>query len=232
MNWSSQRQLNYLISLEKKEVLTDKDIILISTFSKEQDRSILSKDEEISIKSEVASQLVRFESEFCKNVLLNLTYDENVLVRVEACDSLCIYNDKEVFNRLLELSTKDRCLVRNYAVMSMADVAVNGDFNINKTIELLWINLLREKSKRVKMGYYYAFCVLGNREYYDVILQHLSHNTCQIRCVAINNLLELVEEDEYDKTLQCLIDCEKNEKDTVVRNSLSKAINHIKSRMN
>lgn len=231
MNWSAQKQLDYLKSLEKKEELTDDDMALLSTFSKDQERSVLSKDEEISIKSELASQLVRFESDFCKKLLLNLTYDADVLVRVEACDSLCIYNDREVFNCLQKLSMKDRFLVRSYAVTSMADVAVNGAFDFKEVLQLLKSNFSREKSVYVKLRYYYAFCILGEREYYDVILQHLHHKNYQIRCCAINLLMDLIKENEYVKTLQSFIECEENEKTIAVQSSLAKAISKIKLKM-
>lgn len=227
MNWTAQKQLDYLKSLEKKSELTSDDITLLSKLSKVEASDILSKDEEISIKCELASQLVRFESDFCRNILLNLTNDNVALVRVEACDSLCVYRDREVFNRLFELSTEDEFLVRGYAVMSMADVAANGKFDFKEVIQLLKNNVSKEKSIYVKMCYYYAFCVMGEHKYYDIILQHLSHKFYYIRLFSISLLLELIREDDYDKTLQCFIQCKKSEKVKDVQQTLSRAIDQI-----
>lgn len=227
MNMTAQMQLDYLKSLATKSELTGDDITLLSELSKVEASDILSKDEEISIKCELASWLVRFESDFCRNILLNLTNDNAALVRVEACDSLCVYRDREVFNRLLELSTTDEFLVRGYAVMSMADVAANGKFDFKEVIQLLNNNVSKEKSIYVKLCYYYAFCIMGERQYYDIILQHLSHRFYYIRLFSISSLLELMSEDDYDKTLKCFLQCENSEKVKEVKQTLSRAIDQI-----
>ena len=121
--------------------------------------------------------------------------------------------------------------MRSYAVMSMADVAVNGDFDFEEVIQLLTNNLSSEKSIHVKISYYYAFCALGKREYYDVILQHLFHKAYQIRLFSISLLLQLIKKEDYEKTLEYLITCEKNEKFKDVRNTLLRAIDTVKAKL-
>lgn len=214
-----------------------KQKVVLSASDKTEIRKIIEKlnnmnesipvDERISYKSDLAAGLVRFEDEFSRSILLELTYDESYLVRAEACDSLCVFCDNEVFDRLVELSISDKYLVRSYAVMSAADITKSKGTGIDKSLCIFQAGYSKEKSVHVKVAYCYAFCLLGQSEYLYKLFDALDNRKPYIKSFALSALVEVTNADNYNVVVKHLNKCINAEKDIAFRGLLSKTVEKL-----
>ena len=194
MSWSDDEKYDYLDNQIDPENMTDDDLDKLEYFA---------KDGDATIRMMVAGLLISAPHKRAEPILIPLIDDKSGIVRVCACESLGISRSQVVLEKLLAKAHADRYyLVRGYAVVAAAEVAINinqQDFARN----YLKNRLKKEKNKRVQIDYYYAFCLLGEEDYYKNILANLNDRPW-IRMPVVNNLRDIINPNNRDEICQAL----------------------------
>lgn len=116
MNADTIDEWRHIVKLESKEGYSVEDVRVLSKLAQ-------SADSEIRLRT--AEVLVAVAPEWSESLLIGLSKDNDELVRASACDSLGISENVEVYSLLKEIVLRDTSLlVKNYAILSMVDVAL------------------------------------------------------------------------------------------------------------
>ena len=118
LNISESEKLEYLEKLESQSVSLSEDILMI-----------LYENSDECIRSELAQTLSLYHNELSEKILVYLLNDKDELVRVNACDSLYWSHSKNTLEKLLKIMQNDKYLVRGYALLSVADIIINNNYN-------------------------------------------------------------------------------------------------------
>ena len=148
------------------------------------------------IRSWAAQQLVDYNNEEAKNILLHLTRDRDYLVRTEAYDSLSAFPYEDIAQVLKQAITHEKSgLARGYAIMSWAVVIYEMDAVTKEDIQFLKKRRKTEKSYHCILDCNYALYILGDKSALKGILFFLNSKNYQNRCGAINLLRLMVADD-------------------------------------
>ncbi|MGN1444173.1 MAG: HEAT repeat domain-containing protein [Acutalibacteraceae bacterium] len=216
-------------SVDKKLDFLD-NVCDLSKISDETWNSIvaLSMDNSSEVRMTVAEKLFYFSDERIDSLLLDLLDDNDYLVRCEACISLQNRNSIRVFDKLL-LKVNDRnYLVRGYAVISAATIAVDYGLNVNSELEACLSDLLTDPNEWVTIAALYSLVLLGNFEYEERLLNFLNSENYQNRSFVLTLLDELIDKKkiknicEISKALTICLQKEKNEQ---IYDKISKLLN-------
>jgi HEAT repeat protein len=150
----------------------------------------------------VAEGLAWFPGDESQAVLTGLLQDEEELVRTNACDSLFFSNSREVAETLQAMAAGDgSALVRGYAVLSLADIACNRGIEAEKReVAQFLIALLGETGDPwMRVQFYSALCGLGNREYFNPLLECVNDDDYHVRIAAARSIEDLAEQTDRQK---------------------------------
>lgn len=192
---------------------------------------ILSKESDSEIRSRVAELLGSIPCDQSERILLSLLEDEDMIVRVQVCDSLGFSKNQKILHLLCKKAKHEQWMVRGYAVLSIGDIAKKLDKTEQlKTYHILNNLLSHEKSRWVKLSYYYAFILLGKTNYYSRFIDKIDDRDYHIRCAVCNGIPELIDKDNYVITEKKLQDRLKLEDVNAVIISLERVLFFIKER--
>lgn len=160
-------------------------------------------------------------------MLVTMLNDSDKLVRVNACDSLQFSSNLEIIE-LLKLKTRSApFLERGYAVLTLADIAVNAQITTDTLNLFLTDCLKREKSQWVKICYYESLYKLGAHEYYQCIIEQLDNQYYRNRCTAVHALSSLVDSSTKEVTIIALNNRLKTENAYSVISSMKSLLNRM-----
>lgn len=214
-------KLDMISQLEKLTNFTKKELILLQH---------LSEDEEEEVRLRTAEILALSNSFEGKKILIKLLEDDNELVRVNACDSLSISNSEKVIEFLKERISKDKSsMVRGYAVMSIADIAIRVNYDLEKLFSFLNKLFKKEKVKRVKISFYYAFYIFGYKEYLSKLINELYCRSYHNRCKVIHVLNDILSKDNMSIIKLALEERLDKEKTIAVRSTINDLLQKIDS---
>ena len=216
LNISESEKLEYLEKLESQSVSLSEDILMI-----------LYENSDECIRSELAQTLSLYHNELSEKILVYLLNDKDELVRVNACDSLYWSHSKNTLEKLLKIMQNDKYLVRGYALLSVADIIINNNYNdfIYKVKHIL----KHEKSKFVLMNYDSFLYRLGDDSYLYKISENLNAKKYNVRCHAANLLYNCARKENYLTVINLFdkrLDIENN---YAVKSTLQRIINDLKS---
>ncbi len=93
------------------------------------------------------------------------------MVRVNAVDELSQSNSLVVLKILASQLRNENYLVRGYIVLSIGDIAMNIGGEVKKSvINFLQKEMKKDRSRWVKVNYYYSLHLLGQKEAYNQLL--------------------------------------------------------------
>ena len=173
--------LDYVYSLEEKEMADETDLAKLSE---------LAKSEYSEVRTAVSEVLVCFYNEDSEKILVKMLNDSDSLVQASACDSLGCSKSSTVLRKLCDMSRNKSFLVRGYAAFSVGDVQLNIGGDSEKTAVFLKKWLKREKSEWVITAIVRSLFILGNRDYLACLLKQLENDNYKIRYMALNCLSE------------------------------------------
>ena len=208
----------YIESLENKEDITQQDLSEIK---------LLKNDKNSEIRILLAQTFVCLPVDIAEPILLSMIDDEDKLVRVNVCDSLCIGKSHDTIQRLQQKTVKDSYLVRGYAILSLADIAKNNPVFCDEILSFLTRAYRMERSGWVKDSYYYAFCLLGKKDYITHLCAELKHRFYQRRCAAANLIGDLIQEGcirNMERVRMVLTECYEQESSGAVRAAIQNAL--------
>ncbi len=216
LNISENEKLEYLEKLGSQSVLLSEDILMI-----------LCEDSDECVRSELAQVLSLYHNELSEKILMYLLEDKDEIVRINACDSLYWSNSKKTLERLIVIMQNDKYLVRGYALLSVADIII--DNNYNDFIHKVKCILKHEKSKFVLMNYDSFLYRLGDEASLYKIAENLNAEKYNVRCHAANLLYNCTSRKNY-LTVIDLLDKRLNvEKVHAVKFTLQRIINDLQS---
>ena len=213
----------YLDSLKNKKSLLQQDIGTLT---------VLSKDKDPEIRAYVAETLIYAENdERVLSILTELCKDSNVLVRVNACDTIGSFPTKEAEQCLLQVieNSKESHLVREYALMSYADISAKMGFK-SKSVLILKKQLLTARSIAVKAACLYGLCLLGDCIFLKDLCALIDSSNYRDRSFVIHALIDLystVQNFEHFKILECLKERLRHERTESVRLLLLDSIHQL-----
>lgn len=177
-------KLNYILSLEEGEYLSDDDWSNIKR---------LSRDKDSEVRFRVTELLALFQSDESVRLLVSLLNDDDHLVRASACDSLSFGNSIDILKLLLKAAKDKRYIVRGYAILSIGDVQNNIGSNANEIIRILKSLYLKESSEWVKIAIARSLYTLGEVSYLYPMLNRLNTRYYKNRCFVLNLLEQLID---------------------------------------
>ena len=190
----------------------------------------LATNEDSEIRSRVAEILIFAEPEKAEKILLLLSDDRDKLVRTNACDSLGICNSEQVLFALFKKAKKDSYfLVRGYAVLSIADVAKNGDFDSSIIYKNLKNIFDKEKKSWVKICYFRSFYILGYHEYFNSLTAAINNSSYQDRCSVLNSLRDIIDKNNVEGIKHALQERLKVEEAYAVSSNIEKLLTDIEN---
>lgn len=217
---SAEEKLEIIESIEAFNAITDEDIIILDT---------LSKDEESEVRAKVAEILVFSKSPSAERILISLLKDSDELVRINACDSLCISNSSEVLDLLKNKVMKDRSsLVRGYATLSIADIATKIEYNnLEELLDFFKLVLKKEKVEWVRINVYKALYKLGDETNLNLLINGLNSRLYRNRCATVNCLKDIISSKNNELVRFAFTERFKIEKTVAVRNNIEDIIKSI-----
>lgn len=215
-NISENKKLAYLESLESQSVLLSEDILMI-----------LCEDSDECIRSELAQALSFYHNQLSEKFLVYLLNDKDEIVRINACDSLYWINSKKTLEKLIVTMQNDKYLVRGYALLSVADIIINN--NYNDYIHTVKHILKNEKSKFVLMNYNSFLYRLGDKSSLYKIAENLDAKKYNVRCHAANLLYNCANGENHFAIIGFLDKRLSIEKVSAVKSTLQRIINVLKS---
>lgn len=217
-NRDSFQKLKMVEQLENIDNLSNDNLKLLD---------YLSNDEDYEVKAKVAEVLVESNNTEAEKILIKLLKDKDELVRVNACDSLCNSNSYEVICLLKDRILKDKSnLVKGYAILSLADIFVrlNNDIEENRNF---FRNLLKiEKVQWVRINIYKALYMIGENMYLDILIKELNNRYYRNRCAVVNILSELISNENNKRIEKALTERLKIENSIAVKSSIENIISH------
>lgn len=217
-------KLSIIEEIEDSEDIAEADLSILDK---------LSRDKDDEIRARVAEVLVFTNSIKAENILIRLIKDKDELVRVNACDSLCNSNSVETVDYLKERILKDKSnLVKGYAVLSLADVAININYNTDNLSIFLLDVLKKEKIIWVKINLYKALYMLGNKTYLNLLLNEINNRYYRNRCIVVNILADLLTSENFLLIKTVLEERLKVEKVNAVISSIQKVTSIIEQNFN
>lgn len=177
---------------------------------------LYAKHENWEIRNAVAIILAQTDHKQGEKILLELVNDTDELIRANACDSLGSYSSESVIKVLKKKAVNDLQLVRGYAVLSLGNIAFRKkDEDIHSFLKSA---SKKEKSIWVKINLYYNLCILGEIEYVYEIIREIDNKFYKNRYLAIQSLLDLYKEHDFNKNTSALYlrkkICKRLEKET------------------
>ena len=216
MNISESGKLEYLERLKSQSVSLSEDILMF-----------LCENSDECIRSELAQALSLYHNKLSEEILVYLLNDKDELVRVNACDSLYWSCSENTMEKLLKIMQNDKYLVRGYALLSVADIIINNNYNdfISKVKHIL----KHEKSKFVLMNYDSFLYRLGDNSYIFKIAENLNAKKYNVRCHAANLLHDYTCKEDYITAIN-LLDKRLNIEDNyAVKSTLQRIIDDLKN---
>ena len=219
-NFMSEEIFFCLDELSSKNILNDYELECLEKYSKNDDYEIRMK---------VAEILIISKTKKSKKILLDLTNDKNYLVRANACESLSIFSDKETLMLLINVARRDKsCIVRAYAVLSARDIALNLDEEAKRfVVKYLEHLVINETCRMIHVAAYSGLYLLCDNKYINNIFDELNSKRYQLRCFAVNILLDITDSSNKDIILKRLRDLYETEKTVAVKSALTYAIERL-----
>lgn len=187
----------YICCFEYDPELADERFPIIKEFA---------ADSEDWVRSWAAQQLVDYDNEEAKDILLKLTRDKDYLVRTEAYDSLSAFACDEVAQVLKRAITHEKSgLARGFAIMSWAVVIYAMDAVTKEDILFLKKRRKTERSYHCILDCCYALYILGDKSALKGILFFLNSKSYSNRFGAINLLREVVDGDNREQISNALV---------------------------
>lgn len=219
---TGDEKLEYLFSLYEIENLTEEHQKILYDFC---------YDKDAEIRMRACELLGEFPSEETEIFLVSMLNDSDYLVRAMICDTLSFGNADITVENLKKMTKDKNTLVRGYAVLSMADIQKKKDDNAvmyEQTIIYLENLLHIEIDEWVKICIYRSLILLGDKMYVALFLKGIEHKKYSIRCLVLNLLNELIDQDILKYTSEmhaCLKEIYKKEESTAVKEILKKLVN-------
>lgn len=183
----------------------------------------LSRDEVEEVRAMVAEILILSNTQKAERILIKLLSDKDELVRANAADSLCNSNSLKVFDNLKKMISRDKSsLVRGYAILSLADVATNINYDMEELTNYMIGLLSKERVAWVKVNYYQALYKLGNKVYLGMLFKEINSRSYRNRCAVVNSLGELLSDENAMMIKSVINERLKVEKTVAVRSSMEK----------
>ena len=157
----------------------------------------LAYSDDVITREELAILLVEYVNLHSERILIRLLNDQSISVRIEAADSLSVFKTHNAYVALKKCSEETRNpTLRGYALSGLGYVADGGD--IVDALHYLESVLKNEKNTFVKLQSNFALCMLGKRDYLTSIFTMFSRCGYRNKCVIINILMELLEENRIN----------------------------------
>lgn len=218
-NKSIEEKLDIIDEIEDANFITENSLEILG---------YLSLDQNEELRSRVAEVLVLSNSPKAEKILINLLNDEDEIVRVNACDSLGISDSLEVLELLKERTLRDKSsMVRGYAALSIADVATRINYNLKDLANFLINILKKERVTWVKISYYNALYVLGEKNYLKLLINELNNRLYRNRCSVVNSLYNIISYENSEQIKSALVKRMKVEKTIAVKSTIEKVLQEI-----
>ena len=212
-------KLDIIEQIEESECIMEQDIKKLE---------LLSDDSDEEVRARVAELLVFSDSDIAEKILIKLLEGSDELVRVNACDSLCNSASLEVLNMLKDKVLRDKSsLVRGYAALSVADIAIKLNCNIEELSEFFEYALKKEKVNWVKFNFYKVLYMLGNKSYLHMLIKELNNRQYRNRCAVVNILSELLASDTVVEIKSSVVERYKIEKSIAVKSAIEKVVEYV-----
>lgn len=216
MTVTSKEKSDYISSFEYDPELADERFAVVKEFA---------SDREAWIRSWAAVQLVNYDSEQAKEILLHLTKDKDYLVRTEAYDSLSAFPYEDVAQVLKCAITRERSgLARGYAIMSWAVILYEMDDFSKEDILFLKKRRKAEGSYHCILDCCYALYILGDKSSLKGMLFFLNSKNYQNRCGAISLLRLIVDEENKEQITDAVIQLLSKEQSLSVKDNAERLL--------
>lgn len=182
-----EQKLDFIYKLEDKTDLNANEWKAVSE---------LINDDSSEIRLVASELLALFPSTNSEKLLLSILNDSDYLVRASVCDSLSFSKSPETLQRLMCFAKDKRCLVRGYAVLSIADIQLNLQTDLSLTIEYLKTLEQNEKSQWVKTAVYRSIFILGDLSYGEKLVGMINNRYYKNRLFALNLIQQLFENNQ------------------------------------
>lgn len=187
---------NKIEEIENKDTITKEDFIFLET---------MSDDEDGDIRCTTAEVLFYFYNQDVERIMLKLLKDSDELVRVSACEALGQSKNMQVAEILKKYVSDGYPLIRGYAISSIAKININMDIvGDSEIVDFLKESLETECDDWVKVNYYVALYIMGQDTYFQNILDAINNESYQVRCFAINCLVDIADEEKRDLIIDAL----------------------------
>jgi HEAT repeat protein len=187
----------------------------------------LSESDNDEIRSYVAEVLVLSNDSLAKNILIHLCGDPDELVRVNACDSLSVFHENAVFNVLYKRAVEDESdLVKRYALLAIVDIMDKIEIDKDNLTDL-FVSIEKESSIGVKIACFKGLYKLGKSEYLHNIINYLSQDDYRDRCLVVNELGDLINEENQAIIVKALYAHKAKESSEAVISTIEKAIHDL-----
>lgn len=212
-------KLEIIENMDKQEKYSEQDILMLIE---------LTRSDEEEIRARVAELLGFGFSDLAETALIKLLDDEDELVRVNACDSLCNSKNIFVYSRLKDIVLQDTSfLVKNYALLSMVDIAINVISIKDECSEFLITIIQKDYDELIKISSYRGLYLLGKREYFADLIRELQGEVYQNRCATVNMLEEIINSENREAIRASLVDLRKRETSSAVLSSIDRVLANL-----
>lgn len=121
-------------------------------------------------------------------------------------------------------------MVRGYAALSIADIALNIRLD-TKNLVVFFQNVLKgEKDIWVKINLYKVLYILGDKRYFELLIDEINNRCYRNRCAVVNILADLLTTENFILVKTILMERLKVEKTNSVVSSINKVISFIEEK--
>ncbi len=190
----------------------------------------MANDADDEVRLALAEHLCGEHTSVSEQLLLQLMDDFSMQVRTAACDSIYWSSSERVLIKLVEKSVSDSYLVRGYAVLSAGDVLLNMDVQRQEYgFAKLRKNHLQEKSIWVRICYAQSLYRLGDMDALYKLMSYLNVSRYHHRCCAVNLLMDIADESNYESILQAFKKRRKMESNRMLCKKLDECISQLQA---
>jgi HEAT repeat protein len=216
---TDEEKVNLIDSLEDVDELTCEHFKFLNE---------LSFDDDDFVRSRCAALLINFENDSSMNLLLHLIEDEDPLVRTEAYDSLSVFRKLETKNAMFNAMKKEKdCLARSFAILSWVDISIALSHIEREDIDFLKKFMSQEQSERCILSCFYGLYLFGDKNYFVKILSFLQNEDYQLRCSALNLLMDLVDAKNIEETKKSITPLSTSDENAAVRDMAQRLLKEL-----
>ncbi|MBI4743384.1 MAG: HEAT repeat domain-containing protein [Actinobacteria bacterium] len=154
----------------------------------------LTKDVDEEVRYYAVESLESFSGNDVGNAIISKLRDSDELVRIIAAEVLGSLKFKKAIPYLVKVLSDKSEIVRRYSAEAI------GMMGNKDLISVLEDKLKKETRNLARLGFYTGLYMLGEKHYFDSILNMLKVKYYRVRCAASNILVYLADEDFIDLT--------------------------------